>query len=294
MKSTNNNTRTLALSSVLAVLAAVVVVAGSATAAQVALISMSDGTSFQNNVSTTSGTVNFTTTGLEVTEGGSYQTVTFSNLSESPDTIPFTVDTLNAGSVTVEAYDDSDTLITSKTASSTGTQALDVSGSSATSMYIVVSVADDSDGTSGETAVVSQLDILAMNDKPTADFVDSDNSATVETGVSTTLDASASSDPDSADTLSYAWDLDGDGQFDDATGATVSVAESSTGTYNYSVQVADGNGATDSATFTLDVTDSTSTSSGGSAGGSSLPTDPVIYIGGFLALAGAYLLLREA
>jgi hypothetical protein len=55
-----------------------------------------------------------------------------------------------------------------------------------------------------------------------------------------TLDASGSSDPDSG-ALSYAWDLDGDGAFDDATGVRVPFgAGLDPGHYTVAVQVTDG------------------------------------------------------
>ncbi|MGL5910732.1 MAG: PKD domain-containing protein, partial [Phycicoccus sp.] len=60
-----------------------------------------------------------------------------------------------------------------------------------------------------------------------------------------TLDAGASSDPDAGDTLSYAWDLDGDGTFDDATGATTSKTYDAAVTETISVRVSDAAGATD-------------------------------------------------
>ncbi|MGL4176687.1 MAG: PKD domain-containing protein, partial [Dermatophilaceae bacterium] len=59
------------------------------------------------------------------------------------------------------------------------------------------------------------------------------------------LDAGASSDPDAGDTLSYAWDLDGDALFDDATGVTVNRTYDTAVTETVSVQVTDDAGATD-------------------------------------------------
>ncbi|MDX6505131.1 MAG: hypothetical protein QOE29_2256, partial [Gaiellaceae bacterium] len=56
------------------------------------------------------------------------------------------------------------------------------------------------------------------------------------------FDGSGSSDPD-GDTLSYAWDLDGDGAFDDATGLTPSYTYESAGTYSAKLQVTDSHGA---------------------------------------------------
>lgn len=54
------------------------------------------------------------------------------------------------------------------------------------------------------------------------------------------LDASKSSDPDT-DTLTYAWDLDGDGAFDDATGVTVAFGvDLPPGYYPVAVRVTDG------------------------------------------------------
>jgi glucose/arabinose dehydrogenase/PKD repeat protein len=63
------------------------------------------------------------------------------------------------------------------------------------------------------------------------------------------LDATGSSDPD-GDALTFAWDLDGDGQFDDATGASVSHTFAAPGTYHPAVRVTDPDGAsgTDSVT----------------------------------------------
>jgi len=53
------------------------------------------------------------------------------------------------------------------------------------------------------------------------------------------LDASGSSDPDPGDSLHYSWDLDGDGEFDDATGATVDHVYADPGSYHPNVRVRD-------------------------------------------------------
>ncbi len=78
---------------------------------------------------------------------------------------------------------------------------------------------------------------LESNSAPVAD---AGGPYTVAPGRTVVLDASGSSDPD-GDELTYAWDLDADGQFDDATGPTATFrANRRPGTYPVSVQVSDG------------------------------------------------------
>jgi uncharacterized delta-60 repeat protein len=71
------------------------------------------------------------------------------------------------------------------------------------------------------------------------------------------LDASASTDPDQdSSTLTYAWDLDGDGEFDDATGAIVSFSAATLDgptSITVSVRVTDAQGLSDTDTATVDV-----------------------------------------
>jgi glucose/arabinose dehydrogenase len=56
------------------------------------------------------------------------------------------------------------------------------------------------------------------------------------------LDATGSTDPD-GDAMTFAWDLDEDGEFDDATGASVSHTFPTPGTYHPAVKVTDPDGA---------------------------------------------------
>jgi PKD repeat protein len=88
-------------------------------------------------------------------------------------------------------------------------------------------------------------------DKPTAPannppvaLANGPYSGTVRNAV--TLDGSGSYDPDSGDSIAgYAWDLDNDGLYDDATGATPSYTWNSAATYLIWLKVTDTHGATD-------------------------------------------------
>ena len=64
------------------------------------------------------------------------------------------------------------------------------------------------------------------------------------------FDGTASNDPD-GDTLTYAWDLDGDGAFDDATAATASFTYTQPGTYTATLRVSDPSGATGTSSVTI-------------------------------------------
>jgi PKD repeat protein len=66
------------------------------------------------------------------------------------------------------------------------------------------------------------------------------------------LDAGRSTDPND-DALAYAWDLDGNNQFDDGVGATQTVSYGTAGRYKVAVQVSDGHGGTTIARGTITV-----------------------------------------
>ncbi len=83
--------------------------------------------------------------------------------------------------------------------------------------------------------------------------------ADVTTGPSPLLvhfDASASSDPDAGDVISFAWDLDGDGDLDDSADVAPAFTYAAPGTYVVRLQVSDGHGgsAVDSLTVSVDNT----------------------------------------
>ena len=62
------------------------------------------------------------------------------------------------------------------------------------------------------------------------------------------FDGSASSDPNAGDTISYSWDLDGNGTFGDSTVAKPSFTYTTPGTYNALLKVTDNHGASTTST----------------------------------------------
>src|SRR3954454_18757532 len=82
------------------------------------------------------------------------------------------------------------------------------------------------------------------NQAPTATATATPNSGPVPLNVS--FDGRGSVDPEGA-ALSYAWDLDGDGQFDDSTSATPAWTYSTPQQVTVRLRVTDNQGLTDSA-----------------------------------------------
>jgi len=97
--------------------------------------------------------------------------------------------------------------------------------------------------------------VTVNNVAPTAD---AGGPYTTDEGVDVTVTAAGSSDP-GGDIASYAWDLDNDGQYDDATGVTATFNSATAGTFSVGVQVSDDDGAsdTDSATVTVNAVSTT-------------------------------------
>ncbi len=88
------------------------------------------------------------------------------------------------------------------------------------------------------------------NERPTAE---AGEPFTVETGNTITLDGSASTDTDGTIVL-YQWDLDSDGQYDDATGVTANFSAVTVGIYTVGLQITDDDGAQDTDTTSITVT----------------------------------------
>ena len=78
------------------------------------------------------------------------------------------------------------------------------------------------------------------------------NPTSGDIGMTVSFDGSGSSDPN-GDPLSYAWDLDGDGGFDDSTAAKPTWTYNAAGNYRVSLRVSDGRGGTATDAITIGV-----------------------------------------
>ena len=87
---------------------------------------------------------------------------------------------------------------------------------------------------------IRRIQYSAANQPPVAHATASPTSGSAPLTVN--LDATGSSDPD-GDVLSYAWDLDGDGAYDDSTAPKPTHAYDTPGTYSVQLKVTDGRGA---------------------------------------------------
>jgi PKD repeat protein len=98
---------------------------------------------------------------------------------------------------------------------------------------VTLRITDDDGGVGIDTLTVT---VAQANRPPVAE---AGGPYTVGEGSSVTVDGTGSTDPD-GDTLTYAWDLDNDGQFDDAMAAMASVSFPDNGTFTVALQVSDG------------------------------------------------------
>jgi|Tabmets5t2r1_1033131.scaffolds.fasta_scaffold01850_4 glucose/arabinose dehydrogenase/PKD repeat protein len=98
---------------------------------------------------------------------------------------------------------------------------------------------------------IRRIQFFSANQPPTAMA-----EATPTTGsapLTVAFDGTGSTDPNPGDTLSYAWDLDGDGAYDDSTASQPTFTYTSQGSYNASLRVTDSQGASDTDSVTITV-----------------------------------------
>jgi PKD repeat protein len=111
-------------------------------------------------------------------------------------------------------------------------------------LYYVDYGLDDAGVPTENAAGVHRIVYTGSNAAPTARIVANPTSGLAPLTVG--FDATTSTDPD-GDTLTYAWDLDADGQYDDSTSATPQRTYTA-GTYDVGLRVNDGHGHTSTAT----------------------------------------------
>ena len=129
-----------------------------------------------------------------------------------------------------------------------------------------------------DTGEIHRIRYTAANHPPVASFTATPSFGAAPLNVA--FDASASSDPDPGDTLTYAWDLDGNGVYNDATGVSTSRTYPA-GNVTVGLQVTDSHGATATTTRTITPGDTppTATITTPSAGLTWKVGDPIAFSG---------------
>ena len=101
-------------------------------------------------------------------------------------------------------------------------------------------------------AIGASGSITVLNVAPT--FTAAPGNSTVDWTVNPTFNfTAAASDPGVNDVLTYTWDLDGDGQFDDFTGVSGTASYVTNGVLPLGVRVSDGDGGITTSSFNLTV-----------------------------------------
>ena len=121
---------------------------------------------------------------------------------------------------------------------------VDFSRAASGNYTVWLKVTDDDGGVGLDSVAITVNDIV-----PTAD---TEGPYTINEGDTVTLDASGSTDPDYA-IVSYEWDLDNDGQYDDASGATASFSQIVSGSHTVRVKVTAADDDWDVASTTVTV-----------------------------------------
>ncbi|HEU0236604.1 MAG TPA: PKD domain-containing protein, partial [Candidatus Limnocylindrales bacterium] len=122
-----------------------------------------------------------------------------------------------------------------------------------TGATLIIEFAPATVGALDESFALDDFEVMLHGVTSTAPVAEAGGPYTVTEGESVLVDASGSSDPD-GDSLTYAWDLDDDGAFDDATGATATFAAlEGPAAHTVHVRVTDSTNlaATDSATVSV-------------------------------------------